>query len=104
MAAVRAYMVLSAIAGYGETLRCSPTPDAVDTFDGRDINAWVVSERTDTEIQDAVASVPEVAEVHVFEAVSDAALDAPDEVEEPVTAPVADVAAVAADTPVAEAP
>ena len=81
MPAVRAYMVLSVIAGYGETLKCNPTPEDVDTFDGRDIDAWVVSERTDTEIQDAVASVPEVAEVHVFEAVADAALDAPDEVE-----------------------
>src|SRR6188472_184515 len=76
MPAVRAYMVLSVIAGYGETLKCVPSPDAVDTFDGRDIDAWVVSERTDTEIQDAVASVPEVAEVHVFEAAADTALDA----------------------------
>ena len=94
MPAVRAYMVLSVIAGYGETLNCVPTPDDVDTFDGRDIDAWVVSERTDTEIQDAVASVPEVAEVHVFEAVADTALDAPDEVEEEVTAPAVDVADV----------
>src|SRR4051794_32434138 len=33
MAAVRAYMVLSVIAGYGETLMCNPTPEDVDTFD-----------------------------------------------------------------------
>ena len=104
MPAVRAYMVLSVIAGYGETLKCIPTPDDVDTFDGRDITAWVVSERTDTEIQDAVASVPEVAEVHVFEAVADAALDAPDEVEEEVTAPPVDITVVEADVPAGEAP
>ncbi|MBE2315333.1 chemotaxis protein CheA [Solirubrobacter sp. CPCC 204708] len=105
MAAVRAYMVLSVIAGYGETLRCSPTPEDVDTFDGREIDAWVVSERTDTEIQDAVASVPEVAEVQVFEAVPDAALEAPDEVEQEVTAPVPPpVEALATDTPAGEAP
>ena len=105
MPAVRAYMVLSVIAGYGETLKCVPSPEAVDTFDGRDIDAWVVSERTDTEIQDAVASVPEVAEVHVFEAASDAALDAPDEVEEAVTAPPAPpVEALAVDVPAGEAP
>src|SRR3954469_22834934 len=102
MAAVRAYMVLSVIAGYGETLRCNPTPDSVDTFDGREINAWVVSDRTDTEIQDAVASVPEVAEVHVFEAVADTALDAPDEVAEPVTAPAP--VALDVDVPAGEAP
>ena len=105
MPAVRAYMVLSVIAGYGETLKCVPSPEAVDTFDGRDIDAWVVSERTDTEIQDAVASVPEVAEVHVFEAASDTALDAPDEVEEAVTAPPAPpVEALAVDVPAGEAP
>ena len=86
MPSVRAYMVLSVIAGYGETLKCHPAPDELDTFDGREIDAWIVSERADTEIQDAVASVPEVAEVHVFEAIADAALDAPDEVEEEVTA------------------
>src|SRR3954451_8111687 len=105
MAAVRAYMVLSVIAGYGETLRCNPTPEGVDTFEGREINAWVVSDRTDTEIQDAVASVPEVAEVHVFEAVADTALDAPDEVDEPVTAPATPVSeVVAVDVPAGEAP
>src|SRR4051812_34801961 len=91
MPAVRAYMVLSVIAGYGETLNCIPSPDDVDTFDGRDIDAWVVSERTDTEIQDAVASVPEVAEVHVFEAVADTAVDAPDEVQQEITSPAAAV-------------
>src|SRR3954467_15617458 len=102
MAAVRAYMVLSVIAGYGETLRCAPTPDDVDTFDGRDIHAWVVSERADTEIQDAVASVPEVAEVHVFEAVPDAALDAPEELELPPAAAAA--AAADLEVPADEAP
>src|SRR5262249_48835000 len=102
MAAVRAYMVLSAIAGYGETLSCTPTPDDVDTFEGREIIAFVVSERTDTEIQAAVASVPEVAEVHVVEAVADAALEAPDEVEEAVTAPVADVAVAEVEAPAGE--
>ena len=49
-------------------------------------------------------SVPEVAEVHVFEAVADAALDAPDEVEEAVTAPAADVAASSPTCPPASRP
>ena len=75
MPAVRAYMVLSAIAELGETLACRPSPDEVDTFDGREIDAWVVSEHTDSELADAACAVPEVADVMVFEAVSDAALD-----------------------------
>jgi len=75
MPSVRAYMVLSSLAELGETLACRPSPDEVDTFDGREIDAWIVSEHTDSELADAASSVPEVADVIVFEAVSDAALD-----------------------------
>ena len=78
MASVRAYMVLSALAGLGETLACVPTPDEVDSFSGRQIDAWVVSERTDGELGEAAASVPEVDDVDVFEAVSDAAVETGD--------------------------
>ena len=87
MPSVRAYMVLSSLAELGETLACRPSPDEVDTFDGREIDAWIVSEHTDSELADAASSVPEVADVIVFEAVSDAALDE-GEPEEPA-APVA---------------
>ena len=75
MPAVRGYMVLAAIAELGETLACRPSPDEVDTFDGREIDAWVVSEHTDAELADAASAVAEVADVLVFEAISDAALD-----------------------------
>ena len=75
MPAVRGYMVLAAIAELGETLACRPSPDEVDTFDGREIDAWVVSEHTDAELADAASAVAEVADVMVFEAISDAALD-----------------------------
>jgi two-component system, chemotaxis family, sensor kinase CheA len=75
MPAVRAYMVLAAIAELGETLACRPAPDEVDTFAGREVDAWVVSERADSELASAAGSVPEVVDVLIFEAVSDAALD-----------------------------
>jgi two-component system, chemotaxis family, sensor kinase CheA len=75
MPSVRAYMVLSAIAGLGETLACVPAPDAVDGFSGRRVDAWVVSERADGELGEAAASVPDVDDVQVFEAVSDAAVE-----------------------------
>jgi two-component system chemotaxis sensor kinase CheA len=75
MPSVRAYMVLSSLAEIGETLACRPAPDDVDTFDGREVDAWIVSEQTDAELADAAGSVPEVADVIVFEAVADAALD-----------------------------
>ena len=91
MASVRAYMVLSALAGLGETLACVPTPDDVDTFSGRRVDAWVVSERTDGELGEAAASVPEVEDVQVFEAISDRAVDHGDD-------------EIAGETPAAAAP
>jgi two-component system chemotaxis sensor kinase CheA len=80
MPSVRAYMVLAAVAKLGETLACVPTPAAVDTFDGREVVAWLVSENTDGELHRAAAGVPDVATVEVTEAVADAAVDG---VEEP---------------------
>jgi two-component system, chemotaxis family, sensor kinase CheA len=72
---VRAYMILSALAELGETLACKPTPDEVETFDGREIDVWMVSERTDSELAGVVSSVSDVEHVEVTEAVSDAAVE-----------------------------
>ena len=82
MPAVRAYMLLAKIAELGETLHCRPAPDAVEGFTGRDVDAWVVSEHTDAELEAAAAGVPEVASVQVFEAVPDTAVDAPETIEQ----------------------
>jgi two-component system, chemotaxis family, sensor kinase CheA len=67
--AVRAYMVLAGLAELGETLHCVPAPDAVETFAGREIDAWMVSERADAELASVVAAVSDVAHVEVVEAV-----------------------------------
>jgi two-component system chemotaxis sensor kinase CheA len=75
MPAVRAYMVLAAVAKVGETLACQPAPQDVDSFAGRDILAWLVSDRTDAELEAAAAGVPDVIAVEVVEAVPDAAVD-----------------------------
>jgi two-component system, chemotaxis family, sensor kinase CheA len=72
---VRAYMVLAALAELGETLACVPSPDDVETFTGDEIDAWMVSERTDSELAAVVAAVSDVAHVEVTEAVSDAAVE-----------------------------
>ncbi len=79
MPSVRAYMVLSSIAELGETLACRPAPDELDGFDGREVDAWVVSDHADSDLANAASSVPEVFDVIVFEAVPDAALDDPEE-------------------------
>jgi two-component system, chemotaxis family, sensor kinase CheA len=79
MPSVRAYMLLSAIAGLGETLACVPAPDDVDSFSGSDIDAWVVSERTDSELAEVAGAVPDVESVQVFEAIPDAAVESGDE-------------------------
>src|SRR4051794_10046606 len=89
MPSVRAYMVLSSLAEMGETLGCVPAPDGVDGFSGTAIVAWMVSERTDSELAGAASSVPEVDDVQVFEAVADAAVDAPETVEDAAASPAA---------------
>jgi two-component system chemotaxis sensor kinase CheA len=81
MPSVRAYMVLAAVAKLGETLACVPTPADVDTFDGREVIAWLVSENTDGELHSAAAGVPDVATCEVTEAVADAAVDGVEESE-----------------------
>ncbi|HEX6021530.1 MAG TPA: chemotaxis protein CheA, partial [Solirubrobacter sp.] len=100
MPSVRAYMVLAAIAGLGETLACNPDPDDLDAFTGREVDAWVVSEHADSDLAAAAGAVPDVADVLVFEAVADAALDAPEEVEAtPAPAPAPAAAAAPAPAP-----
>jgi two-component system chemotaxis sensor kinase CheA len=101
MPSVRAYMVLSTIAELGETLHCRPSPDTVDDFTGREIDAWVVSERTDGELSAATGSVPEVHGVEVFEAVPDTAVDSPETIEEDDVAVSAPAAAPQAAAPAA---
>jgi two-component system chemotaxis sensor kinase CheA len=87
MPSVRAYMLLSAIANMGETLACIPAPDDVDSFKGHEVDAWVVSERTDSELAEAAASVPDIDDVQVFEAIADAAVETGDEdIEAPAAA------------------
>ncbi len=72
---VRAYMVLSALAELGETLVCIPMPDDIEGFKGTEIDAWMVSERADSQLAAVVAAVSDVAQVEVFEVVADGALD-----------------------------
>jgi two-component system, chemotaxis family, sensor kinase CheA len=91
---VRAYMVLSALAELGETLACVPAPDDVETFSGKEIDVWMVSERADSELAGVVSSVSDVAHVEVFEAVADAAVETGEvpEEETPAAAKKADAA------------
>jgi two-component system chemotaxis sensor kinase CheA len=86
MPSVRAYMVLSALAELGETLHCIPAPDDVDGFAGTEIDAWIVSDHADAELSAAAGSVPDVADVRVFEFVEDAAVES-GEIAAPPSAP-----------------
>ena len=63
-----------------------PTPDEVETFDGREIEAWMVSERDRRRAGGRRGSVSDVDHVEVSEAVSDAAVD-DGEVSEEVSPP-----------------
>jgi two-component system, chemotaxis family, sensor kinase CheA len=70
MPAVRAHMVLAALADHGEILASAPPPDGLEQFQGREIDAWVASEHEDETIAADVRAVSEVFTVEVNEAPS----------------------------------
>ena len=65
MPAVRAYMTLAAVADHGEVVHSSPGSDEVDTFDGRRIEAWVLTEHDIATVDAAVRAVPDIETVAV---------------------------------------
>jgi two-component system, chemotaxis family, sensor kinase CheA len=67
MPAVRAHMVLAALTDHGEILASSPPPDAVEQFEGREIDAWIASDHEDEAIAANVRGVSEVFTVEVHE-------------------------------------
>ena len=69
MPAVRAYMVLSAIAEKGEIVSSAPMPDKVDAFAGRDVHIWLATEEREDALIALAASVPDVAAVQAAVAV-----------------------------------
>ncbi len=75
---VRAYMVLSKLAGLGETLACRPDPDALESFSGTEVVAWLVSDRTDAELTHAAGTSRRSRTSRCSEAVPDAAVDSPE--------------------------
>src|SRR5262245_22107067 len=100
MAAVRAYMVLSTLGEMGELLDSTPPLEAVDSFAGPDIEAWLASDAETSAIVAAASVVPDVADVTAEEvATGDAEEESAPVVEE---APVAEAAPAPA--PKAEKP
>jgi len=65
MPAVRAHMVLAALTDHGEILASSPPPDAVEQFEGRQIDAWIASDHEDQAIAANVRAVSEVFTVEI---------------------------------------
>ena len=63
MPAVRAYMVLSAIAEKGEIVSSAPMPDKVDAFDGSEVHIWLATDEPEDALMSLAGSVPDVAAV-----------------------------------------
>src|SRR3954462_5318441 len=60
---VRAYMVLAALGEHGELVGAVPHQDDVESFDGRVVQAWLVSEHEDEAALTTDKGVPDVAAV-----------------------------------------
>ena len=63
MPAVRAYMVLSAIAEMGAIVSSAPTQENVDAFAGREVHIWLATEAAEDALTALAGSVPDVAAV-----------------------------------------
>jgi two-component system chemotaxis sensor kinase CheA len=64
MPAVRAYMVLSALAEKGRVVTSAPTEEHVDAFTGRAIDVWLATEEPEEALIALAGSVPDVASAH----------------------------------------
>ncbi len=86
MPAVRAHMVLAALADHGDVLGSIPAPDGLEQFSGREIDAWVSSDHEDEAIIQNVSGVSEVDSVTVTDVSTP---DAPAATPAPAAAPAA---------------
>ena len=78
MPAVRAYMALAAVADHGEVVHSTPGSDEVDAFDGRRLEAWIVTEHAPATIDAAVRAVPDVQHVSISAAPAGSEAPAPE--------------------------
>jgi two-component system chemotaxis sensor kinase CheA len=99
MPSVRAYMVLAALAEHGELAGSVPHHDDVESFDGREIVAYLASAHEDAAVLATVRGVPDVADAAATE--PSAAPAAPD-TEAADVADVAEPAVVAVAEPADE--
>jgi two-component system chemotaxis sensor kinase CheA len=97
MPAVRAHMVLAAMAEHGELLGSVPAQDGVEQFQSRHIHAWIATEHEADAVRDKALGVSDVAAVEVAEALADESPDGAPAVAD-AAAPIGAAAAVAPDT------
>lgn len=67
MPAVRAHMLFSALAEYGEVIGSVPSQAGVELFQGRQVQIWVVSPHEDEALVSAASTISDVAAVTVTE-------------------------------------
>jgi two-component system chemotaxis sensor kinase CheA len=67
MPAVRAHMVFTALTEHGELLGSAPAPDAIELFQGREVEAWVASDHAEQMIAENIRAISEVVSVDLAE-------------------------------------
>ncbi|HEY3774833.1 MAG TPA: chemotaxis protein CheA [Solirubrobacteraceae bacterium] len=76
MPAVRAHMVLAALAEHGDMLGSAPTPDGVEQFDGHLIEGWLACEHEQEVVLATVVGISDVIGVEVDEVAAPGATEA----------------------------
>ena len=96
MPAVRAHMVFAALGDLGELVGSVPSPDGLDQFEGRRVDAWIATDHDCDALAAAARGVSDVAAVEVVEVEADESEPEPLEPDPlPVVIEAADAAAAA---------
>jgi two-component system, chemotaxis family, sensor kinase CheA len=98
MPAVRAHMVFAALNSHGEMIGSIPTPEAIENFEGYEIEAWIVSEHEEAELAKTATRVSDVAGADVSELAAEEQPAAAEADATSVAAPATAEAAMAAAT------
>jgi two-component system chemotaxis sensor kinase CheA len=70
MPAVRAHMVFAALVDLGELIANIPAAEAIDSFNGRQVEAWLASDHDEGQIAQGTTRISDVASVTVTEVTS----------------------------------
>jgi two-component system, chemotaxis family, sensor kinase CheA len=89
MPAARALMLMTALTELGEVARSEPPQNAVESFQGREIEVWVMSQLDESQVAEAARGITDVVSVEVSDVAAAVVSEPAEPPEEPAAAQAA---------------